>query len=125
MSEGNQRFLRAVGSALDEVTQTKFCAFAGAKECDVSQARNGKRKWQQEWTDQLLEMPDLSEARKIAIVEAIAARAGLKAVKREKKTHRQVAMEAIATLRRFGEMGAGFADSFEHDIAAIDAEGAR
>ena len=123
--EHEKRFFRAVGAALDEVTQTRFCEFTGAKESDVSQARNGKRVWQQRWTDALLSMPDLPDKFKAAIVDAIAARAGLKATKWQPRTVREIADAAIAQIRRFGEMGADIADQLEAELAAAIAEGRR
>lgn len=119
-------FLRAVNQALDAVSLKAFCERAGATESDVSRARNGKRLWQQRWTDELLSMPDVPDQHKAAILSVICARAGMAPIARQPETTRDVAEAAIATIRKFGELGSPLADELEMRLAAaLAAEGRR
>jgi hypothetical protein len=115
--------MRAVDAALTSVGLEAFCAHAGADKADVSRGRSGRRKWQQAWTDALLDMPSLDLRHKVAICDAIAARAGLTASMRPRKSVLDVAQQAIAELRRFGEHGAAGADTLEGELLAAVTEG--
>lgn len=120
--EHDRLFLRAVDNALNSVGLERFCEHAGADKADVSRGRNGKRKWQQEWTDRLLEMPGLERAYKVAIHDAIGARAGLMSVERPKRSVVDIAQAAIAELRTFGEKGAGPADALLSELVTAVSE---
>lgn len=107
----DERLMRLLIDAVRSVGAEKLCMRANAQPSVLSEAINGpkpgrpERPWQQRWTTALLDMPELSDEKKGAILDALAARCGRKTTKRKPRSDRERLEDALAALRRFGDVG--------------------
>jgi hypothetical protein len=115
----DEQLMRALVEAVRAVTADRLCMRANVQPSVLSEAINGprpgrpERPWQQRWTNALLDMPELADDKKVAILDALAARCGRKTSPRRPLTDRERLEKALAKLRKFGEPGVAAAREVE------------